>query len=171
MSYLGQKVVGLLFNWVAEARRIYWHLVGPIIVGVKGIIVNEDGKVLLIRHSYGNRQLWYLPGGGVKKRETAADALRREVKEELNVEIEIQRLHGVYFNFAGGKSDHIIVFVGLLKGGQMRGNPEISAFSFFDPRSLPGSASPATRSRIEEFLSQERSLVYSCWQTDNGQEE
>jgi ADP-ribose pyrophosphatase YjhB (NUDIX family) len=58
----------------------------PPIVTVGGLIFGPAGKVLMIRtHKWSN--LWGIPGGKTKWGETSADALRREIKEETNLEI------------------------------------------------------------------------------------
>jgi ADP-ribose pyrophosphatase YjhB (NUDIX family) len=58
----------------------------PPIVTVGGLIFNEAGEVLLVRtHKWSN--LWGIPGGKVKWGETSFDALRRELKEETNLDI------------------------------------------------------------------------------------
>ena len=55
---------------------------------VYGIIVHEDKIALVTNRSSGK---YFLPGGGVEVDETLQDALRREVKEETGLEIEIER--------------------------------------------------------------------------------
>jgi 8-oxo-dGTP pyrophosphatase MutT (NUDIX family) len=52
--------------------------------GVKCVLTNS-GRVLLVRHTYGARETWYLPGGGVRRSETPADAAAREISEELGL--------------------------------------------------------------------------------------
>jgi len=51
--------------------------------GVRAIILNTHGEVLLQRRS--DNGLWGLPGGGVELHETALEALRREVYEETGI--------------------------------------------------------------------------------------
>jgi len=51
--------------------------------GVRAIILNEQGEVLLQRRS--DNDFWGLPGGGVELNETALEALRREVWEETRI--------------------------------------------------------------------------------------
>jgi 8-oxo-dGTP pyrophosphatase MutT (NUDIX family) len=66
--------------------RTYWFLFRPQITGVKCIVTDGD-EVLLVRHTYGNRD-WDLPGGTVRHRELPIDAARREMHEELGRRIE-----------------------------------------------------------------------------------
>jgi phosphoglycolate phosphatase len=58
----------------------------PPIVTVGGLIFNRAGQVLMLRtHKWSN--LWGIPGGKIKWAEPAIDALRREIKEETNLEV------------------------------------------------------------------------------------
>src|SRR6476620_1738316 len=70
-------------------------------VSVAAAIFDESGeKVLLIkRRDNGN---WEPPGGVLELDETIEDGLRREVREETGVEIEVGRLTGVYKNMRAG---------------------------------------------------------------------
>ena len=61
-------------------RRLYWRLTRPLTVGVRLMAV-EEGKVLLVRHTYLDG--WYLPGGGVQAGETLEAAICREAGEEV----------------------------------------------------------------------------------------
>ena len=45
--------------------------------------MNKMGRVLLVRHNYGEG--WLLPGGAVRKNEDCETALRRELEEELGI--------------------------------------------------------------------------------------
>jgi phosphoglycolate phosphatase-like HAD superfamily hydrolase/ADP-ribose pyrophosphatase YjhB (NUDIX family) len=56
------------------------------IVTVGGLISNDAGHVLMVRtHKWSN--LWGIPGGKIKLGESSAAALRRELKEETNLDI------------------------------------------------------------------------------------
>ncbi len=57
--------------------------------GAMCMIERADGRVLLIRHVYRNRSRWGVPGGLLKKGEAPVDAARREVREEVGVDIEL----------------------------------------------------------------------------------
>lgn len=50
-------------------------------MGAAAVILDEDRRVLLVKHTYGRRN-WELPGGYVELDESAADAVVREVREE-----------------------------------------------------------------------------------------
>lgn len=74
------------------------------------LIVDGDGRVLLIRHTY--RRGWHLPGGGVRRSESFEAAARREAREEVGVTLlDPVDLLGVYFSDEEGKFDHIGVYV------------------------------------------------------------
>lgn len=53
---------------------------------VRVIVVNDAGQVLLVRNWYG-RQRWAFPGGGVKRHEPPVQAARRELREELSLDL------------------------------------------------------------------------------------
>jgi ADP-ribose pyrophosphatase YjhB (NUDIX family) len=61
-------------------------VVRPEVSGVKCVLTDGD-HVLLVRHTYGPRE-WDLPGGGIKRGEGPATAARREMREELGVDID-----------------------------------------------------------------------------------
>ncbi|WP_195210257.1 NUDIX hydrolase [Actinomarinicola tropica] len=56
-------------------------------VGAICVIRRQDGRVLLIRQRY--RQRWGLPGGLLSRGEDPADAARREVAEEVGLDVEL----------------------------------------------------------------------------------
>jgi len=59
----------------------------PPIATVGALIFNKAGLILIVRtHKWSN--LWGIPGGKIKWGETSEDALRREIKEETNLDIE-----------------------------------------------------------------------------------
>jgi len=58
---------------------------------VRAVIIKDD-KVLTIKRTKPNEMYWVIPGGGVEDKETNEKALVREIKEELGVDIRIDKL-------------------------------------------------------------------------------
>ena len=133
-----------------RTRRAWWFVTRPVSVGVLGLVVDEEGRILLVEQTY--RSGWYLPGGGVRRKEPLDDALARELREEVGVEPTAPpRLLGVYWNFAESKSDYVAVFVVEHWDRKPAGSIEIARDAFFAPDELPEDISPAARRRIAEL--------------------
>ena len=64
--------------------QTWFRLSRPMTLGVRAIIENEAGEVLLVRHTY-TKGLFF-PGGGIERGETAGEALERELQEEAGDE-------------------------------------------------------------------------------------
>jgi 8-oxo-dGTP pyrophosphatase MutT (NUDIX family) len=136
---------------VRTVQLAYWRLTSPLSVGVKGMILDETGRILLVRHTY--RDGWYFPGGGVKRRETLIDAVKRELYEEVGVTLLSEpTLVSAYSNFAEYKSDHVVFFKSDRYSIVPNPNIEIAEHRFYDPRQLPAGTSPGTLRRIKEHL-------------------
>ena len=60
---------------------------------VAAIIENNYGDILIAKRNSKKSQggLWEFPGGKIEKNESADDAIKREIKEELNIDIEINK--------------------------------------------------------------------------------
>lgn len=133
--------------------RLYWRLTRPLTAGVRAVVLDAEGRVLLVRHTY--IPGWYLPGGGVERGETMLTSLRRELDEETGVILNGEaRLAGLYANFREFKSDHVALF--LVEHGQYervsRKSPEIAEADFFAPDALPDGITASTRARIREIV-------------------
>lgn len=125
-------------------------------LGTRSMVIDAEGGVLLVRHTYAPG--WMLPGGGVERGETLADACVRELREEAGVTAEEEpRLFGIYLNDAQFPGDHVACFV-VRKFSQTTFTPnlEIAEARFFAPDSLPEGTSPGTRRRIAEVLGDAR---------------
>ena len=132
----------------------FWVRLRParVTLGVRGLAVDPKGRVCLVRHTY--RDGWFLPGGGVKPRETLADAAARELREETGIVVaEIPRsVLGVYSSRHGHRSDHIVVFVVTDWRVEESASPEIAEVAFFPPDELPPGTTPGTSRRISEWM-------------------
>jgi mutator protein MutT len=72
----------------------------PHSVSVAGIVVNDEGKVLVIRRRDNGH--WEPPGGILELDETFEEGVRREVHEETGIWVNVDRLTGVYKNMKHG---------------------------------------------------------------------
>ena len=142
---LGHRLIG-------KGARLYWRIMRPRTLGVRAVAVDEQGRIALVRHTYGDH--WCLPGGGVKKKESYARALARELEEEIALrDFAIERLLGVYHSLRGAKDDHIVVYVVRAAGSAIRRADlmEIADAGWFAPDALPDGVSAATLRRIQEY--------------------
>jgi ADP-ribose pyrophosphatase YjhB (NUDIX family) len=129
-------------------RRLYWRALRPRTLGVKCLVLRE-GRVLLVRTTYD--RYWALPGGGVERGESFAEAARREVREETALALADLRLFQLYLSRREGKEDHVALFVAEAPAGEPRPDGrEVAEAAFFAPDALPAETSPATRRRIAE---------------------
>ena len=53
--------------------------------------VIKGGRILMVRHRHDGRAYWTLPGGGIEAGETPEQAVVREVKEETDLDVEVER--------------------------------------------------------------------------------
>jgi 8-oxo-dGTP pyrophosphatase MutT (NUDIX family) len=140
--------------------RAYAFFFRPVTLGVR-IMMIRSGEVALIRQTY--IPGWYLPGGGVKRRETLDAAARREACEETGADIKDLTLVGAYTHFTQGGSDHNVLF--LCTDFTLVGKPdrEIAELRFFPLDALPAGLWPGHRARIEEFRAHVPSPSFGRW--------
>ncbi len=126
-----------LWGWVPKPLRwwVTWTLSPKFVVGVAGVILNEQGEVMLFRHTYRREFPWALPGGLLKRGEDAARAVEREVMEESGLSVCIERPWKVQTWNKGELLD--LIFVGRWTGGTFRPSAEVSEMGFFRPDNLP----------------------------------
>ncbi|MFO1124959.1 MAG: NUDIX domain-containing protein [Methylocystis sp.] len=127
----------------------------PMTLGVRGLVLDDRRRVLLVRHTYVPG--FYLPGGGVESRETLVDALKRELHEEANVLLdEPPQLFGVYFNRRFSARDHVALYLvrSFRVSAPRAPDGEIAEAAFFALDALPAETTAATRARISEALEQ-----------------
>jgi len=138
---------------IQRVLHLHWRFARGLTIGVRGLIVDGQGRVFLIKHSYVPG--WHLPGGGVEPNETLADALARELREEGNIELTgPASLFAIYFNRRVSRRDHVVLYVvrSFRQSAAPQPNHEIIAHGFFHPDSLPEGTSRATHARIAEVL-------------------
>ncbi|NKB51165.1 MAG: NUDIX domain-containing protein [Rhizobiaceae bacterium] len=147
-----------IFNLLPSAirKRLYvgiglvWR---AMTLGVRILVRDEQGRILLVRHTYVSG--WYLPGGGVERGETIQQAAQKELMEECGVEAdEPPALFHLYRNPSTSRFDHVALFV-CSKWHQSHvktPDHEIAEIGFFDYDDLPEGTTRQTKDRLAEIL-------------------
>lgn len=149
---MDHAIVGHGYRVLAGLRNGLRSLFRVPSLGVRGLALDGEGRVLLVRHTYVPG--WYFPGGGVGFRESFEAAIVREMREEAGAHVHGEpQLFGIYANFARNRCDHVAFFVmpRIELGERPARSIEIAEVAFFAPDALPVGTTAATRARIAEW--------------------
>lgn len=133
--------------------HFYWRFARGATLGAFGMVIDGQGRVFLVKHSYVAG--WHLPGGGVETGETLRTALARELAEEGNIRLTAEPvLHGVFFNSRVSRRDHVALYIvrDFVQPSAPVPDHEIIDHGFFAPDALPADTGRATRARIAEVF-------------------
>jgi 8-oxo-dGTP pyrophosphatase MutT (NUDIX family) len=114
-------------------RWLIWALSPRYALGVHVTITGEGGTVLALRSAYS--RLWQLPGGGVGYRESLEQAMRREAREEVGLELCALRLVALQRD-ASGRGLHAL-FRADLPPGAVRLSEEHTEWCYLSIDELP----------------------------------
>jgi ADP-ribose pyrophosphatase YjhB (NUDIX family) len=135
--------VGLIAKITAQA------LLSPVAYAACALI-ERDGKVLLVRHSYVAG--WLLPGGGVRRAEPAEHAILREMKEEIGLSrCASPELFGLYSRRSGWVTNVIALYEMRDSEFDFRPNVEVREVQFADPANPPEGTPPSVVRRLREY--------------------
>ncbi len=136
---------------IAHKARYRWRgFAKPHLFGVSVILRNDEGHVLLVRHSYGP-DVWSLPGGGMEKGEAAETAARREMREELNIELSEAKQIGTLDETLSGTSHTAHILTARTGDAIMPDGREIAEARFFPANELPQDLGTIARRRIDFY--------------------
>jgi 8-oxo-dGTP pyrophosphatase MutT (NUDIX family) len=132
-------------------RGAWWRLNGSQVTGCRLIALDPQGRVLLVRHSYGSGR-WMPPGGGLRKGEDAISAAQRELREETGCSLLAPRLVTIAEEKLHG-ARHVVHIV----GGEVRDKPQVDGrevikAAFFRPEALPKEMPQHLRVRMRGWI-------------------
>ncbi len=130
-----------------RARGWWWRMVKPKLAGCSIIATDLDGRVLLVRHSYGSRG-WSLPGGGIKRGEEPASAAIRELREETGCIAQAPVLVAVLEETLSGAPHEAHIYSAMVDEAPRPDRREILEARFFPVSLLPEPLSDLTRQRL-----------------------
>jgi 8-oxo-dGTP diphosphatase len=109
---------------------------GPILDCASGLIV-QDGKVLLIQRGKDPyKGYWSLPSGGIEPGERLRETVKREVREETGLEVEVGVIAGYREEVEPGNYYVIPAFFCRIIGGELRAGDDAAAVEFVDPSEI-----------------------------------
>jgi mutator protein MutT len=128
-------------------------------VGVGAIIVDQQGRLFLARRgpkAKNERGLWEFPGGSVELGERLVDALRREIREEYGVEIEVGEQLDVVDHILPDEGQHWVspTFICRIESGEpvIREPDKCSEIGWFSLGQVPPDLTVISRENLEHYV-------------------
>lgn len=136
---------------------IDWTAPPALRLGCLGVLQNERGEVLLVEKSYKEGpDRFGLPGGCAHQGEDARTAARREIREELGLEIEpgaVLALHYMPGNQGAAPGENVVFDCGTISSvTRYQLSDEITATHWADPHEVQDFVAPYTAHRISAAL-------------------
>jgi 8-oxo-dGTP diphosphatase len=144
LSSLWEILPARLRRWSMRATQARFT------VTAAGIICNEQRKVLLLKHRFRPGSGWGIPGGFLDQGENADDALRREMREEIGLELDALRIFRARTFKRQAQIE--IVFLAQAKGGIRPQSIEVERADWFSVDSLPEGLPDDQRRLIKSTL-------------------
>jgi 8-oxo-dGTP pyrophosphatase MutT (NUDIX family) len=151
-----------LFRLLRAAQPVFlWlrALRAPVAFGASAIVEDKEGRVILVRHSY--QPGWHLPGGGVNRGEPPAEAILRELREEIGlVKSDPPELAGIFTRRIGVVTNAIALYRVRNAEFDFKPNYEIREITCADPAAPPPNTARGTRRRLAEHAGQAEVALY-----------
>lgn len=104
------------------------------------IIENEKGEILLVKRKFSPQKgYWDWPGGFIDPYESLEDSIKREIKEELGVEIELGKLIGAYSDTYLFQNINLPVICIVMSGkikGKIKVSDDVSGYKYFSKEDI-----------------------------------
>ena len=125
---------------ILRVLPLWVHILGARIlrpryqVAVAAIIFDEEGRILLLKHTYRKFE-WGLPAGGLEHGEKPEDAVVREFHEETGLEIRVEKM---LMATSTAEYPHVsLIYLCRVAGGEFRPSLEVSEMRYFHLDQLP----------------------------------
>ena len=118
-------------------------------VGVVGVITDDEGRILLVEHIFHPKHPWGLPGGWMERGEGPEETLKRELVEEIGLQVTIRR--PLLVRRKNGYEHLDMAFLCEPQGEVHEVSAELLRFQWFRPDELPPLSDFHTQA-VEEAL-------------------
>lgn len=119
------------------------------------IIKNSEGKILLIHRNTSKRNQWEIPGGKIDEGENPEQTAKREVKEELGIDVEIiDKIGEKEFSEDGYSMDYVWYIAKIISGKPKLMEEKFDDFKYFSLDELgeiKGELSPNALNFVQEY--------------------
>lgn len=116
------------------------------------VLIDEGGRIFLVQH-WARGESWSIPGGGIERHESAIEAAQRELREELGISLEVNRLlylTTIEHNYTAP------IFTTRIKTEELPPQPhnprEITTVGWFDVDNLPQNMTTIARLALAKLL-------------------
>ena len=124
------------YRLISPIRRLYRFIVRPRTFGTK-VLIEHDGKYLMIRNTYGKGH-WTFSGGGKHRHETPEEGAKREAREEVGIQLDTLIYLGEYFSQVQYTQNTVYCFYARVGSDDFKIDPqEIAEARWFEPNQLP----------------------------------
>lgn len=142
----------------SACQKIFYNNPKP---AVAGLLLQEE-KILLVKRKYNPyKGYWDLPGGFVEYGENLEMTIKREIKEELNLDISvlgIKNTFNLYYPISNSDNLSLIIIVCKIECKRMdtiNPNDDVEEYSFFDKKSCPENiAFPEQKKYLEKLFNE-----------------
>jgi 8-oxo-dGTP diphosphatase len=126
------------------------------------VVIERDGAILFGRRAQGAREAgkWSFPAGFVERGEQVEDAAVREVKEEVDLDVVLGPLLGLYSRT--GETVVLAVYVADSAIGEPIGRDDLDAADWFSPDELPELAFPHDERIVSDWLTLRDRRLQPC---------
>ena len=153
--------LGSIFRHTPKAlRRLFSRVTNPRFAVTAGaVVIDDQGRVLLLKHVFRMGSGWGIPGGFMQAGEQPEAALRRELREEVGLELASAEVAVV--RTLKGTQQIEIVFRARPSGEARPQSVEVERAAWFSLQSLPEELGNDQRRLIDRVVSKQQSAISS----------